>query len=137
MAQQMKQSQALQDLAQQMGQCKGMCQGQNPGAGQKDGQKPGNSQFAKGRGPGGGQRGISKDKTGTFKSQVKTNTQKGETVVTGTVDGPNRAGPSRMEARKLIKENMNRQFDSRENQQIPVDAKNHVKEYMKKLRGGK
>ncbi len=136
MSQQMQQSQALQDLAQQMSQCKGQCQGQGQGQG-KAGKKPGNSDFAKGRGPGGGQRGLEKDKTGTFKSQVKTNTQKGETVVTGAVDGPNRAGPSRMQAKEMIKKNMKRNFDSLENQQIPKEDETHVKEYMNRLRGGK
>ena len=135
MAQQMNQSQALQSLAQQMSQCKGMCQGQ--GQSQANGNKQGNSDFAQGRGPGGGRRGLEKDKTGTFKSQVKTNTQKGETVVTGTVDGPNRAGPSRMEAKQLIEQSMTRNFDAHENQQIPKDSKEHVKEYLKRLRGAK
>ena len=135
MQNEMDQMQTLSDLSNQMSECKGMCQGNNPS--DSYGKKPGNSQFAKGRGPGGGEREKSETDTGLYKSKVKANVKKGETVITGDADGPNRPGVTKAQARELVKKSMGSKTDPLDNQKLPKSHKEQALEYFQNMRGGK
>ncbi len=110
--------------------CPNPCQGRNP-----DGE-PGNRDNAKGHGPGGGQRAIEEDETGGYKAKVKTDLQKGQTVVTGTADGANLTGRSESEVREAVQREFDMQSDPVENQVLPNHQREHATQYFEAIREG-
>lgn len=130
---------ALQDLEQDLQDCKDGCngqqQGQMPGGGKND--QPNWQDWAKGEGRGGGKREMEETETGEFKSRVKGELQKGQTVVTGDADGENAPGASMAEARELVEASMSRETDPLSDQQLERWQRQHAMEYFQKLRGDK
>jgi hypothetical protein len=126
----------LKDLEDDLQQCKdGMNNCENPGG--KPGQKPQWNDWDKGKGRGAGKRDLKENETGEFKSKVKAQLQKGETVATGDADGNNIPGSSIADARELVKAEMAEQTDPLEDQQLPKAQRDQAKQYFEKLRGGK
>ncbi|MEM7785805.1 MAG: hypothetical protein AAF623_20830, partial [Planctomycetota bacterium] len=74
------------------------------------------------------------ENTGTFRSRVKGNLQKGETVITGNADGENLTGRSASATRKLIRDSMSQDSGPLENVKLPKSAREHAREYFEQLR---
>ena len=127
-----KSLEALQDLEAELQECKNQVNGCEGGKHEK----PNWGDWGKGEGPGGGKRGMEENETGEYKTKVKGQLQKGQTVVTGDADGENVAGPSISEARELIQSSMSRDKDPIEDQQLQRWQKQHALEYFQKLRDG-
>ncbi len=128
---------ALQDLEQDLQECKDGCNGQQPGQmpGQSD--QPKWQDWAKGEGRGGGKRELEETETGEFKSRVKGQLQKGQTIVTGDADGENSPGGSMAEAREVVRASMSKETDPLSDQQLERWQRQHAMEYFQKLRGDK
>ena len=126
----------LKDLEDDLQECKdGMNNCENPG--DKPNNKPDWGDWGKGNGRGHGKRDLKENETGEFKSKVKAQLQKGETVATGDADGNNIPGSSIADARELVKAEMAEQTDPLEDQQLPKAQRDQAKQYFEKLRGGK
>ena len=131
MKQELEEMEDLEDLEQIARQCQQGCNGDGEGEGQGE---PGQKDFAKGKGPGGGERAKEEGEYGTFKSRVKGKMQRGQTVITGTADGNNISGRSVSEARELIRAEMSKDADPLENQQLPKAQREHARQYFESLR---
>ncbi|QEG20737.1 hypothetical protein [Mariniblastus fucicola] len=128
MEEELKEMEALEDLEKAIGEAKGGMNG-------KESDKPQWSKNAKGKGKGAGEREREEDKTGKYKSRVKGQLQKGQTVVTGDADGNNISGRSTSEVREIVRQSMSDKADPLENQVLPKSQRDHAKEYFEKLRG--
>ena len=128
MEEELKEMEALEDLEKAIGEAKGGMNG-------KEGDDPKWTKGGKGEGRGAGERDREDDKTGKYKSRVKGDLQKGQTVVTGDADGNNITGRSTSEVREIVRKSMNEKTDPLENQVLPKSQREHAKEYFEKLRG--
>ncbi len=128
MEEELKEMEALEDLEKDIQEAKGGMNG-------NESDDPKWSKNAKGEGRGAGEREREEDKTGKYKSRVKGNLQKGETVVTGDADGNNITGRSTSEVREIVRQSINEKADPLENQVLPKFQREHAKEYFEKLRG--
>ena len=129
MQQQLEDMEALEDLREMAEGCKNAMQGGG------EGDKGGRNDWAKGKGPGGGKRGLEKEKIGRFKTRDKGSLQKGETVVTGDADGENITGRSVSETRELVKASMSEESDPLQDMKLPKSRREHGQQYFKNLRG--
>ena len=130
MQQELEDMEALEDLEKAIGEAKGDMNGKD-----KDDGEPQWKKNAKGKGRGAGEREREEDKTGKYKSRVKGDLQKGQTVVTGDADGNNISGRSTSEVRDIVRKSMTDKADPLENQVLPKTQREHAKEYFEKLRG--
>jgi hypothetical protein len=128
MEEELKEMEALEDLEKDIEGAKGGMNG-------KESDEPKWSKNAKGKGRGAGERERETDKTGKYKSRVKGQLQKGQTVVTGDADGNNITGRSTSEVREIVRKSINEKNDPLENQVLPKSQREHAKEYFEKLRG--
>jgi hypothetical protein len=129
MQQDLDEMENLEDLERIAQQCQQGCNGDGD-----PNQPPRWNDFGKGKGPGGGKRGLEDGETGTFKSRVKAKLQRGQTVITGSADGDNISGRSVSEARELIQAEMSKESDPLENQQLPRSQREHARQYFEALR---
>jgi len=112
---------------------------QNMQGGQCDGpdnDKENWADWANGKGRGGGKRESEEGDTGGYKSKVKGQLKRGQTVVTGSADGANRKGRSTTEARETVKTSMNLDTDPLENEKLPRSLRKHAQQYFENLRKG-
>ncbi|KAA5542756.1 hypothetical protein FYK55_14645 [Roseiconus nitratireducens] len=106
-------------------QCQGMGMGQ--------GDKPGNGM---GEGNGQGDRPEEETDTNTYETQVRGKVRKGKAVISGFADGPNRKGISREDVKRAIESSFSEESDPLENQTLPRNEQEHVRDYFNKLRSG-
>ena len=124
---------ALENLEQDLQDCK---DGMNGCQGQGSGDKPSWKDWGNGEGRGGGKRERDESgDTGHFRSRVKGNVQRGQSVVTGNTDGENVPGQSIAEARADIKSSISGDTDPLEDQQLPRSQREHAQQYFENLRG--
>jgi hypothetical protein len=108
------------------------CQGQGMVRGNRGGkQGPGI-----GRGRGDDERAEQKHNTGFYDSQVKQNVRKGEVVVTGTADGPNRKGQVKQDIRNEFSASEQQTAEALSGQRLPHEYRDHAKKYFDALRQG-
>ena len=89
-----------------------------------------------GRGVGDDDRVDQKHNTGFYDSQVKQNVRKGEVVVTGTADGPNRKGQVQQDIRSEFSATEQETAEALSGQRLPHEYRNHAKKYFDALRQG-
>ncbi|MEL6897811.1 MAG: hypothetical protein AAFP90_17065, partial [Planctomycetota bacterium] len=107
------QLQELEDAMNELGDSKGQMKGMGPMGNQN---RPRNGM---GEGQGEGDRAEEEDQTGTYKSQVKGDTQRGVAVISGTASGPNRKGVTRAQIRDSFQQPTAEQSDPLEDQLLP------------------
>ena len=139
------QTQSLQDMDsamnslaqgnQQMGcqQCQGDgCEGCQGGGGW--GEKFQQGDFGQGRGPGAGMRDEADGDTNTYETQVAGKVQKGQSVISGYADGPNRKGVTREAIAAAIESSIGQDADPMEDQVLPRDQREQTRQYFESLR---
>jgi hypothetical protein len=152
--QQFDEMELLDEAMQQIADCKnGMCKpgdqrGDQLAQGNKPGNKSGNGMGkgdpedqppgqGLGEGQGKGDRPENVNDTGFFDSQVDGDVKPGESIRTGSADGPNIAGRTKENVKKEIAASMASQDDPLTNRRIPKQDREHAREYFEQFRGGK
>lgn len=113
----------------QGGGCQG-CQGQF-GQRQGSGQQGGSSA---GLGAGQGDQPPSDDESNSYESQVRGEVKRGQAIIAGEADGPNRKGVTRQDLEAAIDEAISQESDPAENQQLPRTEREHTQQYFEQLR---
>jgi len=89
-----------------------------------------------GDGQGSGDRPEQETDTDYYESKVGAKPKKGEAVRIGSAKGPNRAGRSLEGSREEILSSIKNEEDPLQNQRLPKDQENHVREYNAKFHEG-
>ncbi|MBL8891256.1 MAG: hypothetical protein JNL67_14850 [Planctomycetaceae bacterium] len=116
------------------GECEGEGEGENEGEGQGKGkgEKQGNGM---GDGQGMGLRPEAKEDTKFYDTQTKPNVKPGEVAKIGSLGGPNRKGVTQVEIQNAIQEAAeSKELTPNDLQDIPVNQREHVRQYFQKLR---
>lgn len=122
------------------GKCQGEGEGEGDGEGKGQGQGQGQAkgeQPRNGMGPGQGHglRPEAEEDTKFYDTQTKPNVKPGEVAKIGSLGGPNRKGVTQVEIQKAIQEAAeNKELTPNDLQDIPVNQREHVRQYFQKLR---
>jgi methyl-accepting chemotaxis protein len=110
--------------------------GQRMGQGNNRGEGEGRGKGRGGKGIGSGERDEQGDETSTYDSQVRDKPKNGRAVISGTADGPNKAGVTRESVKEAIAASVSEKSDSTEEQQLPKAERDQVQQYFDNLRKG-
>ena len=108
------------------------CQGE----GGKQGNKFGRGDMARGRGIGAGDRDEQRTDTKLYDSRVNQNVRKGQVIVTGEADGPNRKGQVQEAIKSQFSNAEQQTAEALTGQRLPHDYRDHAKGYFDSLREG-
>ncbi len=135
---------ALDDLSQSKSQmrcqgCEGAgckeCQGDGKGFGNGNGNGEGKGD-GMGKGQGSGDRPETETDTNTYETQVRGKVQKGNAIIAGFADGPNRKGITQEDVKQSIEAALSKESDPSENQTLPRAEREHAQQYFDRLREG-
>jgi len=142
MQQEMSELQDLESAMNELSQSKQQMRCQNcagGGCSQCQGSGMGQSnQFGNGLGSGTGQgdRPEEETDTNTYETQVRGKVRRGKAVISGFADGPNRKGISREDVKRAVESSFSEESDPLENQRLPRNEQQHVRDYFNRLRAG-
>lgn len=137
--------QQIEMAKQQMGcqQCQGQgcqaCQGGGQGMGQGMGMGQGEGEgqgMGKGKGRGTGPRPDEENPTNMRDTRVRQDPQRGASIITGEVDGPNFRGDVMQSVKEELSGGVEQEAEALDDERLPRDRRDHAREYLKRIGEG-